>query len=144
MSIRIYLLQFLLQNLICRLVVAILGFCGSAPAEKLNWRLIKVWILVNAIFVGMLVSGMYRDVIKLPNFCAVATASGLPGLAISFISVVFISNWPHNLQSGAFIDKIPISTAGLVLLKFPLSLPNLFRHISYLGHLIKIWEVICS
>lgn len=128
--------------------------------------------------------------IKLQIFCAVATASGLPGLAISFISVVFTSNWPHNLQvivcstlryswydvfllvmqdahlgglqehdftikklllfvcvcvqSGAFIDKIPISTAGLVLLKFPLSLPNLFRHISYVGHLIKIWEVICS
>jgi GDP-mannose transporter len=28
--------------------------------EQLTWKLIKVWIPVNLIFVGMLVTGMYR------------------------------------------------------------------------------------
>lgn len=53
---------YLLQNFISTLVVVILGVCGVVSMEKLNWKLIKVWIPVNVIFVGMLVSGMYRYV----------------------------------------------------------------------------------
>ncbi|KAJ4835433.1 GDP-mannose transporter gonst2 [Turnera subulata] len=47
------------QNLISCLVVAILNLCGAVSVEKLNWKLVRVWLPVNAIFVGMLVSGMY-------------------------------------------------------------------------------------
>ncbi|XVF05363.1 hypothetical protein REPUB_Repub05bG0165600 [Reevesia pubescens] len=47
------------QNLISCLVVAILGLCKAVSVEKLNWKLIRVWLPVNIIFVGMLVSGMY-------------------------------------------------------------------------------------
>ncbi|KAH9701645.1 GDP-mannose transporter GONST2 [Citrus sinensis] len=47
------------QNLISTLVVAVLGFFGAVSVEKLNWKLIKLWIPVNLIFIGMLVSGMY-------------------------------------------------------------------------------------
>lgn len=49
-----------LQNLISSLVVILLGFSGAVSVEKLNSKLIRVWIPVNVIFVGMLVSGMYR------------------------------------------------------------------------------------
>ncbi|GFZ01620.1 golgi nucleotide sugar transporter 2 [Actinidia rufa] len=48
------------QNLISTVIVVVLGFCGLVSLEKLRWKLIKVWIPVNVIFVGMLVSGMYR------------------------------------------------------------------------------------
>lgn len=51
-----------MQNLICSLVVALLGLFGAVSLEKLNWKLIRVWIPVNVIFVGMLVSGIYRYV----------------------------------------------------------------------------------
>ncbi|MBA0735606.1 hypothetical protein Gogos_019441 [Gossypium gossypioides] len=47
------------QNLISCVVVAILGLCRAVSVEKLNWKLIRVWLPVNIIFVGMLVSGMY-------------------------------------------------------------------------------------
>ncbi|KAH9661824.1 GDP-mannose transporter GONST2 [Citrus sinensis] len=47
------------QNLISTLVVAVFGFFGAVSVEKLNWKLIKLWIPVNLIFIGMLVSGMY-------------------------------------------------------------------------------------
>ncbi|KAK2641517.1 hypothetical protein Ddye_023280 [Dipteronia dyeriana] len=47
------------QNLISALVVVVFGFFGAVSVEKLNWKLIKIWMPVNIIFVGMLVSGMY-------------------------------------------------------------------------------------
>ncbi len=40
----------------------VLGLCRVVSVEKLNWKLIRVWIPVNVIFIGMLVSGMYRYV----------------------------------------------------------------------------------
>lgn len=49
-----------LQNLISTIIVVLLGLSGTVSVEKLNWRLVRVWIPVNVIFIGMLVSGMYR------------------------------------------------------------------------------------
>ncbi|OMO90496.1 hypothetical protein COLO4_19117 [Corchorus olitorius] len=243
------------QNLICCLVVAILAVSRVVSVEKLNWKLIRVWIPVNIIFVGMLVSGMYSlkyiniamvtilknmtniltaigeyyvfgkrqnqkvwtamlmmiisavtggitdlsfdatgytwqilnciltagysltlrrvmdkakqttksgtlnelsmvllnnllslpfaifliftlneweyvmnvDVIQLPIFWVVATASGLLGLAISFTSMWFLhQTGPTTYSLVGSLNKIPISIAGLVLFKVPLSVPNMF------------------
>lgn len=49
------------QNLISSVIVAVLGLCGVVSVERLNWKLIRVWIPVNIIFIGMLVSGMYSN-----------------------------------------------------------------------------------
>lgn len=243
------------QNLVSCLVVAVLSLSGVVSVEKLNWKLVRVWIPVNVIFVGMLVSGMYSlkyiniamvtilknvtniitamgelyifrkhqnqkvwtamflmiisaisggitdlsfdsmgytwqimnciltacysltlrkvmdtakqltrsgslneismvllnnllslpfgiilillfdeweyikttDVIKLPMFWVVATASGLLGLAISFTSLWFLhQTGPTTYSLVGSLNKIPLSFAGLVLFKVPLSLPNLF------------------
>ncbi|KAK3206495.1 hypothetical protein Dsin_020541 [Dipteronia sinensis] len=251
------------QNLISTLVVVVFGFFGAVSVEKLNWKLIKIWIPVNIIFVGMLVSGMYslkyiniamvtilknvtniltaigelyifrkhqnqkvwtavllmiisaisggvtdlsfdstgyawqimncvltasysltlrhvmykakqatrsgslneismvllnnllslpfaiflilifdewnyvmnvlwlliicRDVIKLPMFWVFATASGFLGLAISFTSMWFLQQTgPTTYSLVGSLNKIPISLAGLVLFKVPLSVPNMF------------------
>ncbi|GLT48789.1 hypothetical protein SLA2020_223880 [Shorea laevis] len=243
------------QNLIACLVVAILSLCRAVTVERLNWKLIKVWIPVNVIFVGMLVSGMYSlkfiniamvtilknvtniitaigelyvfrkrqnrkvwiamfmmiisavsggitdlqfdpagyawqiincvltasyslalrhvmdkakqltrsgslnevsmvllnnllslpfaifliflfdewkyvvnaDVIQLPMFWVVATASGLLGLAISFTSMWFLhQTGPTTYSLVGSLNKIPISVAGLVLFNVPLSLTNMF------------------
>ncbi|KAJ6309941.1 hypothetical protein OIU76_014814 [Salix suchowensis] len=67
------------------------------------------------------------DVIKLPMFWVVATASGLLGLAISFTSMWFLhQTGPTTYSLVGSLNKIPISFAGLVLFKVPLSLPNFF------------------
>ncbi|CAI0475610.1 unnamed protein product [Linum tenue] len=244
-----------MQNFICCLVVAILGLSGAVSVEKLNWKLVKLWIPVNIIFVGMLVSGMYSlkyinvamvtilknmtniltalgelyifrkhqnqkvwtamflmiisavsggitdlsfdatgyawqtanciltasysltlrrvmdkakqttktgtlneismvllnnllslpfgillillagewryvittDVIELPGFWIVATASGLLGLAISFTSMWFLhQTGPTTYSLVGSLNKIPISVVGLVMFKVPISMPNLF------------------
>lgn len=49
-----------MQNLICCIIVAILSLFRAVTVEKLSWNLIRIWLPVNVIFVGMLVSGMYR------------------------------------------------------------------------------------
>ncbi|KAB2607075.1 GDP-mannose transporter GONST2-like [Pyrus ussuriensis x Pyrus communis] len=70
---------------------------------------------------------MNVDVIKLPMFWVVATASGLLGLAISFTSMWFLHQTGPTMYSlVGSLNKSPISLAGLVLFKVPLSLPNLF------------------
>ncbi|KAJ7959788.1 GDP-mannose transporter like [Quillaja saponaria] len=243
------------QNLISTLVVVLLGLLGVISVEKLNWKLVRVWIPVNVIFVGMLASGMYSlkyiniamvtilknvtniltaigelymfrkrqnqkvwaamflmiisavsggitdlsfnsvgyawqilncvltasysltlrrvmddakkttrsgslnevsmvllnnllslpfallmilllgeweyvlnvDVVKLPMFWVVTTASGLLGLAISFTSMWFLhQTGPTTYSLVGSLNKIPISIAGIVLFKVPLSLPSTF------------------
>ncbi|XP_039032857.1 GDP-mannose transporter GONST2-like [Hibiscus syriacus] len=67
------------------------------------------------------------DVIRLPMFWVVATASGLLGLAIIFTSMWFLhQTGPTTYSLVGSLNKVPISIAGLVLFKVPLSVPNLF------------------
>lgn len=67
------------------------------------------------------------DVIRLPMFWVVATASGLLGLTISFTSMWFLSQTgPTTYCLVGSLNKIPVSIAGLLLFKVPLSVPNCF------------------
>ncbi|KAL2471001.1 GDP-mannose transporter GONST2 [Abeliophyllum distichum] len=245
----------LYQNFISTVVVVVLGLCRAVSIEKPNWKLINLWIPVNLIFIGMLVSGMYSlkhvniamvtilknvtniltatgefyifrkrqnekvwtaiilmiisaisggitdlsfnamgyawqminciltasysltlrrvmdkakhltksgslnevsmvllnnslslpfaicliclfdewdyiinaEVIRMPMFWVVATASGVLGLAISFTSMWFLNQTsPTTYSLVGSLNKIPISIAGLMMFKVPLSLPNFF------------------
>nr|XP_029120735.1 GDP-mannose transporter GONST1 isoform X2 [Elaeis guineensis] len=49
----------LYQNFISVTIVITLGFFGVVTTERLTWKLIRVWVPVNLIFVCMLVTGMY-------------------------------------------------------------------------------------
>lgn len=49
-----------LQNFVSVLIVSMLSTLGVISTEPLTWRLIKVWLPVNVIFVGMLVTSMFR------------------------------------------------------------------------------------
>jgi GDP-mannose transporter len=53
-------LVIIMQNLVCVIIIIALGFCRVVSTEKLSWKLVRVWIPVNIIFVGMLFTGMYR------------------------------------------------------------------------------------
>ncbi|KAG6436728.1 hypothetical protein SASPL_101630 [Salvia splendens] len=50
----------LYQNFVAVVVVSGLSIFGIIKTEPLKWRLIKVWLPVNVIFVGMLVTSMFR------------------------------------------------------------------------------------
>lgn len=49
-----------MQNLISVIIVSILSLLGVISTERLTWRLVRVWLPVNVIFVGMLVTSMFR------------------------------------------------------------------------------------
>ncbi|KAL6515771.1 hypothetical protein OROHE_018305 [Orobanche hederae] len=57
----------LYHNLISCVLVALLSLFGAVTLEKLNWKLIRLWLSVNIIFVAMLVSGMYSVRIYTPK-----------------------------------------------------------------------------
>ncbi|PPR85894.1 hypothetical protein GOBAR_AA34795 [Gossypium barbadense] len=54
----------LYQNFISVVIVSILSSMGLISREPLTWRLIKVWLPVNVIFVGMLLTSMFRDYLR--------------------------------------------------------------------------------
>ncbi|KAL5648871.1 hypothetical protein ACJX0J_039680, partial [Zea mays] len=49
----------LLQNIVSVTIVSTLSLSGAIPTEPLTWNLIKVWLPVNIIFVGMLITSMF-------------------------------------------------------------------------------------
>ncbi|CAL9130785.1 unnamed protein product [Musa textilis] len=49
----------LYQNLVSVIVVSILSSSGVISTEPLTWKLIRVWLPVNVIFVGMLITSMF-------------------------------------------------------------------------------------
>ncbi|XP_078161858.1 GDP-mannose transporter GONST2-like isoform X2 [Carex rostrata] len=67
------------------------------------------------------------DAIIIPMFWFIATVSGLLGLAISFTSVWFLHQTsPTTYSLIGSLNKIPLSVAGILLFKVPVSIPNLF------------------
>ncbi|KAL6659590.1 hypothetical protein ACP70R_003630 [Stipagrostis hirtigluma subsp. patula] len=73
----------LYQNIVSVTIVSTLSLSGTVPTEPLTWKLIKVWLPVNIIFVGMLITSMlslkYINVAMLTilkNVANVLTASG--------------------------------------------------------------------
>uniref|UniRef100_A0A0D9X3K4 Sugar phosphate transporter domain-containing protein n=1 Tax=Leersia perrieri TaxID=77586 RepID=A0A0D9X3K4_9ORYZ len=73
----------LYQNIVSVTIVSVLSISGVIPTEPLTWKLIKVWLPVNFIFVGMLITSMfslkYINVAMLTilkNVANVITASG--------------------------------------------------------------------
>jgi hypothetical protein len=55
----------LLQNVVSVTIVSTLSLSGVISTEPLTWKLIKVWLPVNIIFVGMLITSMFRYVFDL-------------------------------------------------------------------------------
>ncbi|KAG8086613.1 hypothetical protein GUJ93_ZPchr0010g8495 [Zizania palustris] len=73
----------LYQNIVSVTIVSTLSLSGVVPTEPLTFKLIKVWLPVNIIFVGMLITSMfslkYINVAMLTilkNVANVITASG--------------------------------------------------------------------
>eukprot|EP01018_Ginkgo_biloba_P034579 Gb_40369 [translate_table: standard] len=66
-------------------------------------------------------------IVRNPMFWAVTTLSGLLGLAISFTSMWFLhQTGPTTYSLVGSLNKIPLSLAGILLFKVPISIPNFF------------------
>ncbi|KAL9371564.1 hypothetical protein Peur_036704 [Populus x canadensis] len=105
------------QNLISCLVVAVLSLSGVVSVEKLNWKLVRVWIPVNVIFVGMLVSGMYS--LKYINIAMVTILKNVTNI-ITAIGELYIFRKHQNQKvwTAMFFMIISAISGGITDLSF--------------------------
>ncbi|KAM6565425.1 GDP-mannose transporter GONST2 [Cannabis sativa] len=105
------------QNLISSLVVILLGLSGAVSVEKLNPRLIRVWIPVNVIFVGMLVSGMYS--LKYINIAMVTILKNMTNILTAIGELyIFRKHQNQKVWTAMFFMIISAITGGVTDLSF--------------------------
>ncbi|KAE8725550.1 GDP-mannose transporter GONST1 [Hibiscus syriacus] len=105
------------QNLIACLIIDILGLCRAISVEKLNWRLIRVWVPVNIIFVGILVSGMYS--LKHINIAMVTILTNMTNI-LTAIGEYYFFRKHQNLKvwTAMFMMIISAVSGGITDLSF--------------------------
>ncbi|XP_076956191.1 GDP-mannose transporter GONST2-like [Bidens hawaiensis] len=107
----------LYQNLISSIIVIILGLFGAVSLEKLNWKLVKVWIPVNLIFVGMLVSGMYS--LKYINIAMVTILKNMTNILTAVGELyIFHKRQSQKVWTAMFLMIISAVTGGITDLSF--------------------------
>ncbi|KAE8039239.1 hypothetical protein FH972_011667 [Carpinus fangiana] len=105
------------QNLISSLVVVALGLCRAVSVEKLNWKLIRVWIPVNLIFIGMLLSGMYS--LKYINIAMVTILKNMTNILTAIGELyIFRKNQNQKVWTAMFLMIISAVTGGITDLSF--------------------------
>ncbi|KAI9109172.1 hypothetical protein K1719_019795 [Acacia pycnantha] len=105
------------QNLISTLIVVLLGLSGTVSVEKLNWKLVRVWIPVNLIFIGMLVSGMYS--LKNINIAMVTVLKNVTNI-ITAIGELYLFQKGQNpkVWTALFLMIISAISGGITDLSF--------------------------
>lgn len=105
------------QNFISAAIVVILGFCGAISVEKLNWKLVKLWIPVNLIFIGMLVSGMYS--LKYINIAMVTILKNMTNILTAIGEFyVFHKHQNQKVWTAMFLMIISAISGGITDLSF--------------------------
>ncbi|KAF1894816.1 hypothetical protein Lal_00028259 [Lupinus albus] len=105
------------QNFISTLVVVLLALSGRISVEKLNWKLVRVWIPVNVIFIGMLVSGMYS--LKYINIAMVTILKNVTNI-ITAIGELYLYRKHQNSKvwTAMFLMIISAVSGGITDLSF--------------------------
>ncbi|KAH7836936.1 hypothetical protein Vadar_007595 [Vaccinium darrowii] len=105
------------QNLLSTIIVVLLHFFGLVSLERLNWKLIKVWIPVNLIFVGMLVTGMYS--LKNLNIAMVTILKNMTNILTAVGEyIMFRKLQNQKVWSAMFLMIISAVSGGITDLSF--------------------------
>ncbi|KAI6670986.1 hypothetical protein NL676_005871 [Syzygium grande] len=105
------------QNLISSVIVAVLGLCGVVSVEKLNWKLIRVWLPVNIIFIGMLVSGMYS--LRYINIAMVTILKNVTNILTAIGELyIFRKHQNQKVWIAMFLMIISAISGGITDLSF--------------------------
>ncbi|KAI4306629.1 hypothetical protein L6164_029890 [Bauhinia variegata] len=105
------------QNLISTLVVVLLGLSGVISLEKLSWRLVRVWIPANIIFIGMLVSGMYS--LKYINIAMVTILKNMTNILTAIGELyIFRKRQNQKVWTAMFLMIISAISGGITDLSF--------------------------
>lgn len=105
------------QNFISTLVVVLLALCGRVSVEKLNWRLVRVWLPVNVIFIAMLVSGMYS--LKYINIAMVTILKNVTNILTAIGELyLFRKRQSSKVWTAMFVMIISAVSGGITDLSF--------------------------
>ncbi|KAG2544800.1 GDP-mannose transporter GONST1-like [Panicum virgatum] len=109
----------LYQNFVCVVILLILELFRVITTEELTWKLIKVWIPVNLIFIGMLVTGMYS--LKYINVAMVTILKNMTNI-ITAVGELYIFRKGHNKKVWAALYLMIVSAVcgGITDLSFHL------------------------
>ncbi|KAL9462408.1 hypothetical protein AB3S75_000418 [Citrus x aurantiifolia] len=105
------------QNFISVITVTILSFLGVISTEPLTWRLIKVWLPVNVIFVGMLITSMFS--LKYINVAMVTVLKNVTNV-ITAVGEMYLFNKRHDnrVWAALFLMIISAISGGITDLSF--------------------------
>ncbi|CAN1223357.1 GDP-mannose transporter GONST1 [Linum perenne] len=107
----------LYQNFISVLIVSMLSFLGLISTEPLTWRLLKVWLPVNFIFVGMLITSMFS--LKYINVAMVTVLKNVTNV-ITAVGEMYLFQKHHDnrVWVALFLMIISAISGGLTDLSF--------------------------
>ncbi|XP_050363519.1 GDP-mannose transporter GONST1 [Argentina anserina] len=107
----------LYQNLISVIIVSTLSLLGVISTEPLTWRLVKVWLPVNVIFVGMLITSMFS--LKYINVAMVTVLKNVTNV-ITAVGEMYLFQKHHDSRVWAalFLMIISAISGGVTDLSF--------------------------
>lgn len=107
----------LYQNFVSVIIVSILSFSGVISTEPLTWRLIRVWLPVNIIFVGMLVTSMFS--LKYINVAMVTVLKNVTNV-ITAVGEMYLFSKHHDnrVWAALFLMIISAVSGGITDLSF--------------------------
>ncbi|KAK4747134.1 hypothetical protein SAY87_026171 [Trapa incisa] len=107
----------LYQNLISVVIVSALSFFGLISTEPLTLRLIKVWLPVNVIFVGMLITSMFS--LKYINVAMVTVLKNVTNV-ITALGEMYLFSKHHDSRvwTALFLMIISAFSGGITDLSF--------------------------
>ncbi|XP_011628553.1 GDP-mannose transporter GONST1 [Amborella trichopoda] len=107
----------LYQNLVSVVIVSMLSFAGIISTEQLTWRLIRVWLPVNIIFVGMLITSMFS--LKYINVAMVTVLKNVTNV-ITALGEMYLFKKHHDSKVWAALLLMIVSaiSGGITDLSF--------------------------
>ncbi|XP_073140243.1 GDP-mannose transporter GONST1-like isoform X1 [Henckelia pumila] len=107
----------LYQNFVSVIIVSLLSFLGLITTEPFTWRLIKVWLPVNVIFVGMLITSMFS--LKYINVAMVTVLKNVTNV-LTAVGEMYLFNKHHDnrVWAALFLMIISAISGGITDLSF--------------------------
>uniref|UniRef100_A0A7C9DX45 Sugar phosphate transporter domain-containing protein n=1 Tax=Opuntia streptacantha TaxID=393608 RepID=A0A7C9DX45_OPUST len=107
----------LYQNFISVLIVSTLSVMGVISTEPLTWKLLKVWVPVNIIFVGMLITSMFS--LRYINVAMVTVLKNVTNV-ITAVGEMYLFQKHHDnrVWAALFLMIISAICGGITDLSF--------------------------
>ncbi|MCL7049022.1 hypothetical protein MKW94_024112 [Papaver nudicaule] len=97
------------QNLVSVVIVSTLSFFGLISTEPLTWKLVRVWLPVNFIFVGMLITSLFS--LKYINVAMVTVLKNVTNV-ITALGEMYLFKKSHDSRVWAALFLMIVSAVS--------------------------------